>query len=253
MNSMQPLPTNPEKLSPAPARRSGGAVPTTLELGPTGAGSNNQRRGSCPTQRAYPWLLGISTLLAGAFCYLYITKPVIGTDPAPAPSAPAAPALAATPEKSGPATEIDGIPDEAPSRPAAVAPEALAESRENPYEETNLRIQHILGATGPADEDLGRITLDVPVLYQSGVVRWSEGDVAKARSLLGRIHDYRQRSRALRDEAVSLISEWDELIIDSIPDSSLRADSPTVPENQGAGSAEHAPLNSTEAIEIEAR
>ncbi len=243
---MRPLPTNPESLSPT--RASAGAVPTTLELGPTQ--TSNQRRQACPTQRAYPWLLGTSTLLAAAFCYLYLTKPVIGNG-APG-SATAKPALAAA-EPDIPASDPEPVAEK-PARPAVVAPVALtAAGNEDPFEETNLRIQHILGASGPGGEDLGRITLDVPVLYESGVIRWKEEDVTKARSLLSRIQEHRQQSRQLRDEAVGLIAEWDQLIIDSIPESSLRADSPTLPENQGPGTADEAPLKSTEAIEIEAR
>lgn len=241
---MRPLPTSPESL--APARPPAATKPATLELGPTQG--SNQRRNSCPTQRAYPWLLGVSTLLAGAFCFLYITKPVIGTASSGADGA--SPALNAGPADAPGAT---GLPDETPSKPAVVAPEALADEETSPFEETNLRIQHILGATGPRGEDLGRITLDVPVLYESGVVRWTEEDVAKARSLLARIHDHRQRSREIRDEAVGLIAEWDQLVIDSIPERTLRADSPTLPENQGAGTAGDAPLKSTESVEIEAR
>lgn len=243
---MRPLPTNPENLPPA--RTPTGAVPTTLELGPTQG--SNQRRPSCPTQRAYPWLLGISTLLAAAFCYLYISKPVIGGTPADSGSPGPKPALAADPKL--PAAKAPD-PGETPSRPAVVSPEALTAAANDPFEETNLRIQHILGASGPGGEDLGRITLDVPVLYESGVVRWTEADVSAARSLLARIHDHRQRSRELRDEAVGLIAEWDQLIIGSIPEPALRADSPTLPENQGPGTADEAPLKSTEAIEIEAR
>lgn len=243
---MRPLPTNPENLTPA--RPSVGAKPATLELGPTQ--SSNQRRHSCPTQQAYPWLLGVSTLLAGVFCFLYITKPVIGTTAPVAGTVGTKPALNAPP--AGAAAESIP-PAEAPTKPSVVAPGALVGEERSPFEETNLRIQHILGATGPQGEDLGRITLDVPVLYESGVVRWTEEDVAKARSLLSRIQDHRQRSREIRDEAVGLIAEWDQLVIDSIPERTLRADSPTLPENQGAGTAGDAPLKSTDSIEIESR
>ena len=243
---MRPLPTNPENL--APSQKLLGAKPATLELGPPH--SSNQRRQTCPTQRAYPWLLGVSTLLAGAFCFLYITKPVIGGRvPVGGPDTPSA-ALTAPPTEAVTA----GVPPEAErTKPAVVAPVTLTDDETEPFEETNLRIQHILGATGPDGEDLDRITLDVPVLYESGIVRWTEADVAKARSLLARIQAHRQRAREVRDEAVGLIAEWDQLIIDSIPEPALRADSPTLPENQGSGTAGDAPLKSTDSVEIEAR
>jgi hypothetical protein len=220
---------------------------TRLDIGPTVG--TNQRRGSSPSQRAYPWLLAISTLLAGGFCYLYLTKPVIHTGSAASATEPSLPAA---PSKPAITTPADRLPGDPASKPAVVAPESLAENRDA-YEETNLRIQHILGATGPDGESLGRITLEVPVLYESSVVRWTEEDVTRARSLLGRIQQYQQRSRELRDEAVGLIAEWDDLIVNSIPDTSLRADSPTLPENQGPGTADQAPFRSNESIEIESR
>ncbi|MBK1827035.1 hypothetical protein [Haloferula rosea] len=253
---MRPLPTNPEPLqtSRPEGKRIGSA--RTLELGPT-APATNQRRNSCASQKAYPWLLLTSTAMAAVFCGLYITKPVIQAAPLPPigfavePQQPAA-KEADAPEKIA-AVPADTLPGDSINRPAAVEPQALTTSSVSGFEETNLRIQHVLGATGPAGEDLGRITLEVPVLYQSGGIRWTREDVSKARSLLARIDEYQLKSRELRDEAVHLISEWDALIIKSIPESTLRADSPTLPENQGVGTATNAPLKSTEAIEIDAR
>lgn len=254
---MRPLPTNPEPLNSS--HKDGKLISSarTLELGPTASGAN-QRRNSCSVQRAYPWLLLTSTAMAAIFCGLYIAKPVVQTAPYPQLSissdeAPpgAEPKTQGTIVRAG--TESDALPGDTMNRPAAVEPQALASSDVEGFEETNLRIQHVLGATGPDGQDLGRITLEVPVLYQSGGVRWTREDVSKARSLLTRIEDYQSKSRALRDEAVHLISEWDALIIKSIPETTLRADSPTLPENQGVGTATDAPLNSTDTIEINAR
>ncbi|BCX49112.1 hypothetical protein HAHE_30200 [Haloferula helveola] len=190
--------------------------------------------------------------MAAVFCYLYISKPVIRTESSTVEAVP--PALSAnegTPALAASVPSGTNLPGDLSDRPAAVAPEAISEASGERFEETNLRIQHVLGATGPAGEPLGKITLDVPVIYESGTVRWTQDDVEQARSLLSRIQDYQNRARSLREEAVVLISEWDDLVIRSIPDESLRADSPTVPENQGVGSADAAPLKSTEAIEIE--
>jgi len=252
---MRPLPTNPEPLQTS--RSDGKVIGTarTLELGPTAAASN-QRRGTCASQKAYPWLLLTSTAMAAGFCFLYISKPVVQaatlppqeivTQEEPAKQElPAGGTIAEAPAST--------LPGDTAKRPSAVAPQAIASNGVEGFEETNLRIQHVLGATGPDNEDLGRITLEVPVLYQSGAIRWTREDVSKARSLLSRIEDYQLKSRALRDEAVHLISEWDSLIIESIPEATLRADSPTLPENQGAGTATDAPLKSTDAIEIDAR
>jgi hypothetical protein len=250
---MRPLPTNPE---PLPATRSDGGVlvgPTrTLELGPPSP-SINQRRNSCGVQRAYPWLLLTSTAMAAVFCALYITKPVLQAGAAPATLSGPLPAIGGPAEESTVKSSPSALPGDATNKPSVVEPQALASTDDHGFEETNLRIQHVLGATGPDGQDLGRITLDVPVLYQSGSVRWTREDVSKARSLLARIEDYQNKSRSLRDEAVHLISEWDALIVNSIPETTLRADSPTLPENQGAGTATEAPLKSTDSIEIDAR
>lgn len=235
---MRPLPTNPLPATDIPA-------PRTLELGPASAAPNHRR--SAAAHGAYPWLLLASTLLAGVFCFLYLTKPVIASNPSE-------PVTAATAEPTAPAAADPApVTKPAPASSEVVSPDTIEAPEHGPYEETNLRIQHVLGASAPDGTDLGRLTLDVPVLYQSGAIRWNRDDVTKARSLLSRIDAYQDRSRALREEAVMLISEWDNLIVSSIPEPALRADSPTLPENQGPGAADQAPLRSTEAIEIDAR
>lgn len=252
---MRPLPTSPESQPSPRSEKPDQAAGRVLELGASNA---NQRRTSCPTQRAYPWLLGVSTLMAGAFCLLYINKPVIITDG----DGGIAPALSAelpgnlqlkesllADSKSEKSPENDIPVDQAP-RVRASEPQNLS-GKGNAFEETNLRIQHVLGAQSTEGDDLGRVILDVPVLYQSGAIRWTQEDVTKARSLLTRIGSYQEKSRALREEAVTLISEWDDLIVSSIPEKALRADSPTLPENQGIGAAQNATLNTTESIEIE--
>ncbi|MGB6221989.1 hypothetical protein [Haloferula sp.] len=242
---MRPLPTSPAS-QPAPQAEKPVLTRRALELGAT---STNQRRTSCPTQRAYPWLLGVSTLMAGAFCFLYINKPVIVTES----SQQLSPALAASPiESLKPADSDLTSPDSDRKSPRIRASEPQnLQGNGSAFEETNLRIQHVLGAQSTEGDDLGRVILDVPVLYQSGAVRWTQDDVAKARSLLTRIGSYQEKSRSLREEAVTLISEWDELVVSSIPESALRADSPTLPENQGIGASREATLNTTNSIEIE--
>lgn len=252
---MRPLPTSPESLPAPRSEKPELAAGRLLELGASNA---NQRRTTCPTQRAYPWLLAVSTLMAGVFCFLYINKPVIVTDanggilpthssdlrsPTPANKSLIAPSDAA--KTGNPA----GANDQAPGVRAS-EPQNLS-GKGSSFEETNLRIQHVLGAQSVEGDDLGRVILDVPVLYQSGAIRWTQEDVTQARSLLDRIGSYQEKSRSLREEAVTLISEWDELIVSSIPEKALRADSPTLPENQGIGAAQEATLKTTESIEIE--
>lgn len=253
---MRPLPTSPEKppaavVPPTPVAAEG----HVLQLKPK---TSNNRRTSCPTQRAYPWLLVTSTVMAGVFCFLYLNKPVVVTSAsgeADAPFLSAAPDISekipkAMASKKATAALSDSLPGDEAAKPRTTEPQNLAGDG-NPFEETNLRIQHVIGAQSPQEDDLGRVILDVPVLYQSGTVRWTQDDVEKARSLLTRIGSYQEKSRALREEAIHLISEWDQLIVESIPDEALRADSRTLPENQGIGAADHAQLKTTESIEIE--
>lgn len=239
---MRPLPTTSEPLP----RTHSTASDQTLEIG-SSVPSANHRRSSSPTQSPYPWLLIASTSLAGLFCYLYLTKPVVGGPPVasepPRQSGPAATQLK-------PEVAAENLPT---SNPEPIAPAALPQSTGGPFEETVLRMQHVVVASGPKDEDLGRLTIEVPVAYESGTIHWSREDVVKARSLLARIGTYQSKALALRDEAVSLISEWDELMIRSIPETTLRADSPTLPENQGPGSADQAPFKSAETIQIKER
>jgi hypothetical protein len=252
---MRPLPTSPESLPTPRSEKPELAAGRVLELGASNA---NQRRTSCPTQRAYPWLLAVSTLMAGVFCFLYINKPVIVTDAnggilpilsadIQSPNSANKPLITSSDSA---ATGDEAFSNSKAPRVRASEPQNLSGPGSS-FEETNLRIQHVLGAQSIEGEDLGRVILDVPVLYQSGAIRWTQEDVTKARSLLERIGSYQEKSRSLREEAVTLISEWDELIVSSIPETVLRADSPTLPENQGIGAAEEATLNTTDSIEIE--
>ncbi|GAA5484428.1 hypothetical protein [Haloferula sargassicola] len=240
---MRPLPTTPESLTEPFSTAPGPA----LEIGSSVAAPNYRRSG--PSDRTpYPWLLLASTTLAGVFCYLYLTKPIIAGSETTSENSAAPPASASVPATTTPAPA-----DVSSSKPEAVAPSTLPTTDASPFEETVLRMQHVVFASGPEEEDLGRLTIEVPVAYESGTVHWSMNDVEHARSLLARIQSYQQKARGLREEAVSLITEWDNLIIKSIPESSLRADSPTLPENQGTGTADQAAFKTTNTIEIHDR
>ncbi len=226
--------------------------------------SNNRRSGSCPTSRAYPWLLVLSTLVAALFCLLYMTKPVIV--PSPAMIAPAMPLheqnpgdKSATPPAAAPSLlpGSDSLPGE--NAVAAAGPVASdpREARAMPpasaaFEETNLRIQHILTADTP-DGMLDRIVLDVPVLYQSRALRWTPAEVTQARELLMRLMDYQDQSRALRAEGLALLDAWNSLVGRSIPAGELRADSPSLPSNQEDAAAAPRPADfiSSDSIQIQ--
>ena len=120
------------------------------------------------------------------------------------------------------------------------------------FEETNLRVQHILTAQTPGAK-LARIDLDVPVLYQSRNLRWTPTDVADARILVARLMDYQEKSKILRAEGSDLLNAWNQLIARSIPGIDLRADSPSLPANQEnlADVPSPAGLRSTESIQIQ--
>lgn len=215
--------------------------------------------------RAYPWLLFLSTSVAGLFCYLYLTKPVIVSSPAPAmevkseppsvpvampsptpapmakaESKPTAPALAPSSQRlPGDATTALVAPKEAPGKTGASA-----------FEETNLRVQHILIAEA-AGGARSRLEFEVPVLYRSRNLRWGKQEVARARELLGKLADYQEKSRILRAEGIALLDAWNHLVNHSIPSAGLRADSPSLPANQDESARPAATLDTNNAIRLQ--
>ncbi len=208
------------------------SIPSVLSTPATSYSKANRRASSCMAQRAYPWLFFASTSLAGIFCMLYVTKPVIlasqnsntlpsGSliDPKPNNTLPA-PTSSPTLKEPGKAVELNAS-DSSIKEKAVLAV----------FEQTNLRIQHILTAEAPGGH-LAKIDLEVPVLYQSRSLRWTTAEVAEARDLLSRLSDYQERVQALRSESASLLDSWNRLIERSIPSNELRADSPTLPQNQ---------------------
>lgn len=263
---MRPLPTS-NQVAPVTAKQPVPTATQTLELGPLHNPSpapNRRASSSGAAQRSYPWLLLASTGLAAVFCGLYLTKPVIAAS-APAaplnsafdPTPPLPPGPAATKAEKQTASLLPNsgaLPGDASAKPQATDPRRLQSAEAGPaasYEETNLRVQHVLQAQGPSGEDLGKIKLEVPVLYGSRSLRWTPAEIARARELLVQIGDYQEKSRALQAEGGALLSEWNALVGDSVPGAVLRADSPTLTRdallNPGEG------LDSTEAIEIQNR
>ena len=218
-------------------------------------------------QPVYPVLLTASTLLASLFCYLYLTKPVIvSAAPAIAPhsadptaaSPPASPQPAAKPAALLPGG--DHLPGDSrsastnPDLPSTRPGRSLPGSRSIPaFEETNLRIQHILNAESPAG-DLSRIVLDVPVLYQTGNLAWTGSQVAESRVLLQDLTTYQEKARELRDEGGRLLAAWNRLLAQSIPTPILRADSPALPANQNPEYQPGTPpgIDTTRSIQLQA-
>ncbi len=221
----------------------------------------NRRSSTCQPCRVYPWLLVLSTAIAATFCLLYITKPVILSPLPPLQNLPAGPPPTRTPSPTTTARpallpNASHLPGElltTPARgPSDDSPRAPTSPPATPaFEETNLRIQHILTAQAPTGP-LARIDLDVPVLYQSRSLRWTPADIAEARNLLIRLMDYQEKSQRLRAEGGDLLDSWNHLLSRSLPATDLRADSPSLPANQEEAAATPRPpsLNTTESIQI---
>jgi hypothetical protein len=241
-------------------------MPSIPNAGGPYSTSNRKSPSACPVTRVYPWLLFTSTAVAALFCLMYITKPVISPEPTagfrPVPVEPEQAFAAVVPERA----DVPGLLPQGEDLPGSGTPEVTSRPRLLPagpktappasgsdtgFEESNLRVQHVLTAETPGG-DLSRIVLDVPVLYQSRRLRWTGAEVAAARALLSRLADYQEKTRDLRAEGIVLLDAWNHLMENSIPSQDLRADSPSLPANQGDASqaARPAIFNTTESIQI---
>lgn len=253
---MKPLPAQNPSISKANDSAMP-SIPSTLNT-PAGPYSTaNRRVSNCSVQRIYPLLLFTSTAIAALFCLMYITKPVIMASQSPLPSDaenPLFPKLVAAVTASAKPAPLMPDQDRLPGEKGAIHPVPMRASASPvaAFEQTNLRIQHILTAEAPGGH-LAKIDLDVPVLYQSRNIRWTAAEVAEARELLVRLADYQEKSRNLRAEGSVLLDSWNHLIERSIPAGALRADSPTLPTNQqdAADSPRPAGLNTNESIKIQ--
>jgi hypothetical protein len=233
------------------------ALPSAIAPAAAAYSTSNRRTTQCPVQRVYPWLLFASTALAGVFCLMYITKPMIMASSSGATAVnyneqPAIAKPAATPAANGKSLmpSAERLPGEAPAPTRKALPPHPGADRS--FEETNLRVQHVLTAETPGGQ-LARIDIDVPVLYQSRNLRWTAAEVTEARALLIRLADYQEKSRLLRAEGAELLDSWNRLVGRSIPAGDLRADSPTLPVNQldAADAPRPAGLNTMESIKIQ--
>jgi len=209
-----------------------------LNTSPAPYSKANRRSASCSVQRVYPWLLFASTAIAATFCLAYITKPVILANPSPGISEPGQKQVASSgnsksamlPGKILP--DPDRLPGDSgfPSAEPAGSKQPAA-SLKSDFEETNIRVQHVLDAESPNGE-VDRIIVDIPVLYRSRNLRWTQQEAAEARQLLELLSIHQEKTRALRDEGAVLLDSWNRLMGSSIPTDALRADSPSLPANQ---------------------
>lgn len=255
---MKPLPTAPGPDEARPGDASSALIGAVSSVSGSYSAANRRSQQS-NVHRVYPWLLCASTAIAVVFCVMYITKPILPDNRAAVED----PVISDQPDSGDrdagllpdknhlPGQKQPGITTTGPvgSNPKQAPTIAPLHSI---YEETNLRMQHILTAEAPGGH-VSRIDLNVPVLYPSRQLRWSTAEVAQARSLMLRLMDYQDKTRQLRSEGQQLLSEWSSLIEQSIPSSELRADSPSLPSNQENAGREvrSAGMTSSSAIQIQ--
>lgn len=229
------------------------SLPVVLNPGSASYSTANRRASTCSIQRVYPILLFISTAAAAVFCLMYITKPFIQASA----THPQYPTQLVIPNENLTANIVPETQKPEEEKPVVETPRDAGVSARTPsppahYEQTNLRIQHILNAEAPGGH-LSKIDIDVPILYQSRNLRWTPTEVAEARELLIRLANYQERCRSLRSEGAELLGSWNRLVEQSIPTPALRADSPSLPSNQvdAADSPRPAGLDTTELIQIQ--
>ncbi len=233
-------------------RREGRPLDITLDLTPRVDSFSYSNRRSTKTQRLYPWLLCASTAVAAVFCFAYITKPVVYNNSTDSKNSVASSQPISSPEnlvtkQSAPTNKTPGVKTNshsaAPKHQLPPAPLASG------FEETNIRMQHILDAESTSG-DIHRIVIDVPVLYKSRNLRWSQDNAAQARVLLQRLEAYQEKSRTLRDEGQLILEDWNKLMDTSVPNHVLRADSPSISSNL-LKSSRMAHASDSEAVKIQ--
>ena len=216
-------------------RREGRPLDITLDLTPRveSFSYSNRRLASTRTQRLYPFLLCASTAVAAVFCFAYITKPVVYNNSTDLGNSVISSQPIAAPEnlvtkQSAPTNKAPGVKPK--SNSAASKHQFPPAPLTSGFEETNIRMQHILDAESTSG-DIHRIVIDVPVLYKSRNLRWSQDNAAHARVLLQRLEAYQEKSRTLRDEGKLILEDWNKLMDASVPNHVLRADSPSISSN----------------------
>jgi hypothetical protein len=216
------------------------------------------------SNKAYPVLLAISLCLSAVLCWLYVTKPVIVTassdesakeqknEPADHQKGKGgASSSGVSSSKKGksqlipsdgalpgvkPASGASSLAKSSHRQPAAPIDPLMLSGSENGtgWETTNARVQHILRADA-GNGERSNIVLNVPVLYQTRTMRWTPGDVEKAREILTRLMVYESNLSKLKLEGQALLGDWNALLEKTVPSSALRADSPSLPYNRGVG------------------
>ena len=233
-----------------------------------------------PLYKLYPWLLSASVCLSAVLCWMYVSKPVIVTA---APTSvdnsflvepqledkglePLGTPLATSNNVPSLIPSDDKLPGEEPSQknssqrgsepkihavtPQVADNDSIQSSSENTgWENTNLKVQHILRADN-GDGELEKIILTVPVRYESRTMRWAPQDVLQARNILSRLMVYERDLNRLRLQGESILTDWNGLLKRTVPSGVLRADSPSLPYNRGYANAPQGLPDSSSVIKV---
>ncbi len=238
---------------------------------------NSEPGSSGLLNKAYPWLLGSSVILSAVLCWMYVTKPVMAPAALQA-TVPQIPSEAdVQPVKVKPLKNLtktpalipseNALPGESLPNHAATQPGergALASSHANHaaddisaasengvrWENTNLKVQHILRADS-GNGELEKIILNVPVRYETRTMRWTTENIAQARAILSRLMVYERDLNNLRQQGQGILQDWNSLLGSTVPATVLRADSPSLPYNQGYGTQPEDLPNSSSVIQVD--
>ena len=266
--------TSQDGLRPA----GGGGMMNGVDTVNVGVSVGRPHTESGQLDKAYPWLLGVSTCLSALLCWMYVTKPVIIPDRSPVVASAEQeshrteqepvvndgadsglvegsliPSDSRLPSGSEKPVASQGVEFPLTEDPKMLNPAQL-DAREQGvaigWEKTNLKVQHILSAdTGSGKNE--KVVVNVPVLYESRSMRWTPEKIEKAREVLARLMVYERNLGDLRKEGGAILAEWNQIIEETVPASSLRADSPSLPYNQNNGSAAAALPDSSSLIQVE--
>lgn len=178
--------------------------------------------------RFYPPLLFFSTLLTGAFLYLYITKPVILEAPIALNEAPQP--LTGLPQGLVPLTSQQAVlPPEGELQPF---PDEIALPGESPLAAQSSSAQdlpaepELLPTTLLAEQvvqveslngELEEYTVSLPVLYPESLLLWSEDSQAEALRLTIEMEAHLEKVRELQASGLQLLEEWNGLVESSKP------------------------------------
>ncbi|MBV8901814.1 MAG: hypothetical protein JOY92_17070 [Verrucomicrobia bacterium] len=146
--------------------------------------------------------------------------------PARNPLVPAATNKAA-PAASPARTESTSAPVQAQDPRASVPGE---QANPSAYEPTGLTVNRVFVAAG---QEGRKISMNVPVYYETRLLGMEKDKQAAAARLLQRLDDFQKRVAAMQKEGSDLLKEWNEIVNASVPRDLLMADSPSLVENQG--------------------